>query len=83
MACGIPVVATRSGGPEEIIRDGETGLLVDVEQPDQMADAILRLLQDAALRARISAAARQDVVSRFCGQEARNVTRLYQTLVGR
>ena len=83
MACGIPVVATRSGGPEEIIRDGETGLLVEVEQPDQMADAILRLLENVALRASISAAARQDVVFRFCGQEARDVTRLYHTLVGR
>ncbi|BCW97763.1 MAG: hypothetical protein KatS3mg024_0590 [Armatimonadota bacterium] len=77
------MVATRSGGPEEIIRDGETGLLVDVEQPDQMADAILRLLEDVALRDRILVAARQQVESRFCGQEARNVTQLYHTLVGR
>jgi len=40
MAVGLPIVATRSGGPEEIISDGKTGLLVDVIAPDKIASAI-------------------------------------------
>jgi len=44
MASGKPVVATRSGGPEEIILDGKTGFLVPVENPERMASAITTLL---------------------------------------
>ena len=82
MACGIPVVATRSGGPEEVIRHGETGLLVDVERPDQMAEAIIRLMEDAGLRARLAAAGREDVARRFRNQESRRVTEMYRGLLG-
>ncbi len=80
MACGVPVVATRSGGPEEIITDGETGLLVDVGRSDLMAEAILRLAEDPGLRERLAAAGRREVASRFNGQESRTVMRLYRTL---
>lgn len=44
MAGERPVVATRCGGPEEIVRDGETGLLVDVGRPDALAAAVRALL---------------------------------------
>lgn len=46
MAAGLPVIATRSGGPEEIIVDGETGLLVPLNDPRAMADAIGTVLGD-------------------------------------
>jgi glycosyltransferase involved in cell wall biosynthesis len=45
MACGIPVVATRCGGPEEIL-DSESGILVARENPDELAEAIGRLAED-------------------------------------
>jgi phosphatidylinositol alpha-1,6-mannosyltransferase len=43
------------------VRDGETGVLVDAEQPDAVAETVARLLDDPAGRARLGAAGRQAV----------------------
>jgi glycosyltransferase involved in cell wall biosynthesis len=56
MAAGKPVIATRVGGVPEMVRDGETGFLVNVGDVDGMAHVLLRLLQDAPLRARMGQA---------------------------
>lgn len=50
MALGTPVLATRSGGPETFIVDGENGFLIDADDPPVLADAITTLLDDPALR---------------------------------
>ena len=47
------------------VRDGETGLLVDAEQPGAVTEALARLLDDAALRARLGAAGRHAVESHY------------------
>ena len=49
LAVETPVVSTRCGGPEEIVRHGLTGLLVAVHHPVAMAEAIVRLLKDVQL----------------------------------
>lgn len=59
-----PVVATRVGGIVEIVRDGETGFLVPSHSPEQLADAILRLL-DHPRRRQMGEAARHEVEQRF------------------
>jgi phosphatidylinositol alpha-1,6-mannosyltransferase len=64
-ACGIPVVAGRSGGIPAAVRDGETGLLVDAESAEAVARAVARLLDDPALRTRLGAAGRRAVESHF------------------
>ncbi len=46
MALGKPVVATRPGGPEEIITHGFDGQLVTWNKPDELAEAILQYLRD-------------------------------------
>ncbi len=58
MARGRPVVVTRVGGLPEVVRDGVDGLLVPPRDVDAMADALLRLVRDPQLRARLGTAAR-------------------------
>ena len=57
-ACALPVVVTRVGGLPEVVRDGETGLIVERDDPAALAAALQRLLGDAALRRRLGAAGR-------------------------
>jgi glycosyltransferase involved in cell wall biosynthesis len=65
MAMGVPVVGTNVSAIPELIKHEETGLLVSPGNPEALADAILRLLEDESLRNRIIAAARKKVASCF------------------
>jgi L-malate glycosyltransferase len=65
MACGKPVVGTRTGGIPEIVEDGVTGLVVEPRDAGALARAITTLLQDKALRARMGAAALASVREHF------------------
>lgn len=58
-ACGVPVVATRVGGVAELVADHVTGFVIESDDEIAATDALARLLQDRALRARMGAAARQ------------------------
>jgi len=59
MACGASVVATRCpSGPEEIIDHGENGLLVEVDDESELAEAILSVLRDPSLCAKLQANAK-------------------------
>ncbi len=55
LAVGRPVVATDVGGNRELVRDGETGLLVPPEDAASLAEAIVRLLSDGGLAAGLAA----------------------------
>ncbi len=65
MASGLPVLVTRCGGPEEIVRDGETGLMVPPADPANLAEGLAQLLDDPALATRLAAAGRADALARF------------------
>lgn len=65
MAAQVPVVASRIGAFPELISDGTTGLLVERNNPDAMAEAITRLLDDAYLHARVRAAASRHAREQF------------------
>jgi glycosyltransferase involved in cell wall biosynthesis len=54
-ACGTPVVSTATGGIPEQVRDRETGLLVKPGDPQELAAAVARLLDDESLRTRVAA----------------------------
>jgi glycosyltransferase involved in cell wall biosynthesis len=65
MACGLPCVATRVSGSEDIIQHEINGLLVEPEQPAEMANALRRIIEDRALRLRLGQAARHTIVSEY------------------
>lgn len=83
MSCGVPVVATTGGAlPEVVGVSGETGLLVEPNNPEALVEAIGQLLDDAALRARLGAAGRARVIERFTWQvTARGTAACYDAIL--
>jgi glycosyltransferase involved in cell wall biosynthesis len=65
MAAGKPVVATNGGGVPEIVVEGETGLLVPMNDADALAEAILRLLRAPEQAKEMGAKGRRRVQERF------------------
>lgn len=64
-ACARPVVSTHAGAIAEAVVDGETGLLVAPRDVPALAEALIRLMHDAPLRARFGAAGREHAVRHF------------------
>lgn len=65
MAAGLPVVATRIAGSQDLVVDGETGLMLEVDDRTALAAALARLAGDADLRRRLGGQGRRRVVERF------------------
>jgi glycosyltransferase involved in cell wall biosynthesis len=65
MASGLPVVATKIAGNEELVVDGETGKLVPAEDVDALRESLRPLLVEAQMREQMGRAARQRVESSF------------------
>lgn len=65
MATGLPVVATRVGGADELVVDGETGLLIPAGSPRDMAAALNRVLQNGSMRLAMGRAGRKRVEEEF------------------
>jgi glycosyltransferase involved in cell wall biosynthesis len=81
-ACGRAMVATNVPGCREVVKPGETGLLVPVENPAALAEAIGKLATSLDLRARYGAAARRLAVERFAADAiGRQVVELYRSVV--
>lgn len=65
MACSIPVVGTKVGGMLETVVDGETGLLVEPERPDLLAEAVISLLENPEAAYAMGVKGRSRAVERF------------------
>jgi glycosyltransferase involved in cell wall biosynthesis len=78
MLAGTPVVATRGGGVDEIITDGEDGFLVPAADPPALALAVGKIIQDPALATKMSTVALQRASDRFCMEKT--VGRIRQLL---
>jgi glycosyltransferase involved in cell wall biosynthesis len=79
MAAGLPVVATRVGGIVDLVVDQETGLLIDPHSPQQIADAVIRLAKDSALRKTMGLLGKKRVDNRFSAATmVEQIDQLYQ-----
>jgi glycosyltransferase involved in cell wall biosynthesis len=65
-----PIIATTAGGTAEMLTDGESALLVPPDQPEALAEAIVRLHDNAALSQQLAAVARERVTARFSIEHA-------------
>ena len=74
MACGLPVIGTTTGGSAEIFRAGENALTYPAGNAELLAQRILELAADPALRTRIAAAGQSDVRARFSEAAIMNQT---------
>jgi glycosyltransferase involved in cell wall biosynthesis len=84
MAAELPVVATNVGGAAEAIEDGVTGYLVDANDDAALADRLLRLLGDNALRTQLGRQGRQRVEQEFSlHRQLQDHARLYRELLRR
>jgi glycosyltransferase involved in cell wall biosynthesis len=85
MAAGLPMVVTDVGGNAEAVLDGETGMVVPPRDPEKLADAIVRLARDPALRERMGKAGHDRVRKYFTLQDLiANHRQMYDALrVGR
>jgi glycosyltransferase involved in cell wall biosynthesis len=82
MAAGRPIVSTRVGGIAEVIRDGQSGVLVPRREPAAFAKAVDELLDDGARQQRLGIAAQRFIETEYSLEAAtRRVEQLYQELV--
>lgn len=79
---GVPIVATRAGATAEVIRDRETGLLIEPDDARALANAINELLADRELAKKLGDAAAQDAKTRFSWSGvASTILRTYEDLL--
>ncbi len=69
MACGLPVVASRVIGNDDLVTEGENGFLFELEEPWQLGSALRYLIQDPATARRMGAAGRARLLERYCWEE--------------
>jgi glycosyltransferase involved in cell wall biosynthesis len=83
-AAGIPVIASDIGGNRDIVTDGETGLLVPVDDANALGSAINRLVQDPAYARRLGEAGAARFEERYTATAmARGVERVYREVLDR
>lgn len=82
MACARPVVSTRVGGIVDVVVDGQTGLLVSPGRPEELADAVNRILSNPTLGERMGKAGRTRIETLFTWKKvAKDTLSLYQEIV--
>jgi glycosyltransferase involved in cell wall biosynthesis len=83
MASGLPVVAAGAGGPLDVIRHAETGLLFAPEDKGALVSAVGQVLSDAALASRLERAARAEAEGRSWDAKFDELLSHYERVAGR
>lgn len=84
MAMGKPVIATKAGGPMDSVVDGKTGFLVHMKDTKQMANAIVKLLENPTLAGEMGRNGRKRTEEIFCKERyANQVEEVYASLLAR
>lgn len=82
MAMGKPVISTRSGGPEELIREGENGFLCENNNPEALASLFLKLADRPALRKTMGEAGQKLAAEQFTASHmAEQIEAVYRELI--
>ncbi len=81
MLLGKPVIATRIPGPSELVKDGETGFLVEPRQPEALASAIMKLLQNRRLAQTMGEKGRKRVEQFDIRHYVSGVTRVFEEVL--
>lgn len=83
MAMGKPVIASKLGAPLEIIEDGRTGILIEPNNPDKLAEAIIDLLINKEKRDAIGKLAREEAANKYSiGKHTQLIESLYDKMLG-
>lgn len=80
MAASLPVIVTRSGGPEEIVTHGENGLMIEANCPEAIAGALEKLAANPDLCAKLASRGREHAIQNF---DISSMLRAYQNIYDR
>lgn len=82
MACGIPTVAAKTAGAQEIIENNESGVLTEIGNPENLAVAILDLINDDEKRKRLAENGRRRIENNFSLEKmVAETVRFYETIL--
>ena len=82
MFSGLPVIASNVGGIPEVVKDGETGILVPPQDPKALSEAIITLIQNPEMARTMGEKGREVAASKFSGERyARDMENLYASLI--
>jgi glycosyltransferase involved in cell wall biosynthesis len=83
MTAGLPVVASKVGGIPEIINENETGFLVEPANPEALAQAIIKLIDDKELRVRMGDLAKAEVKKFSSKEMTKKIEKVYDFYIGK
>ena len=82
LACGLPVVTTRTNGVSEILKDGEDAFIIEPNDPAGLAERLRELAEDSELRERLGSAGRRAIEPYTWQRTAKETLAVYQAVLG-
>ena len=81
-AAGKPIISTRVGGVEDVVSEGQSGLLSESDNEEEMAENLLKMVENDDLRAKMAGFGRENVMNRYSRQRlVKDMFNLYNQLL--